>query len=57
MSRKVDDCNPLNGGGVSGADIRFSYRLAAGPAPLGSCAMNVARIAGRGLHSFTFSST
>lgn len=27
-------------------DIRFCYRLAPGPAPLGSCAMNVARIAG-----------
>ena len=38
--------NGINGGGVSGADIRFCYRLGAGPAPLGSCAMNVARIAG-----------
>lgn len=39
----------VRGGGVVAAaveDIRFCYRLAPGPAPLGSCALNVARIAG-----------
>ena len=29
-----------------GDAVRFTYELTVGPAPLGSCAMNVARIAG-----------
>ena len=39
-----------NGGGGGGggcfSDITFEYKLTPGPAPLGSCALNVARLAG-----------
>ena len=46
VRRRVEERDTPPGWTHHPEEVHFRYRLAPGPAPLGSCAMNVARIAG-----------